>query len=665
MNGTVVAATTDIKSFNGPGADMKRWLLTLPVLLGGILGLAQADYVIVVANVGGVKTTPDNKTQPGGFPGDLAQDNEVPPRLIVAVVELAGWPAAGGNGELDRYNKGQSTMLRHRWGGYTPIISGDKILEKDEKNPKGQQENLSKFPGIAFLYGQRGKTAVKTPEGQLKEQEVIGAPLLYPVARRYELEHTKVINSRPTTKKYLDLAEWALQHGLPKKYEEVMDKLAGDIAYNKEPPVIRYVALKQRLSKALPDEPNSGWYAKLRDGYKRDTKDMLFYTIYHPNLEERDEALVGRKTRLEEAFRTWYYWWSLKGAELPLPEHRLVVFLVGPDEFLPRHDALTWKRPKSSLEGVDDKSMRWRHQHCTFTTAPIVADGFLVRRTDLAVLCYKRTDTTYEVLDSVSQADDPKRLLKLQPKDRPKPDEDEANEIKKATYALLLRELEEEGERAGVSHNASRQLLFATGLMPRNVAVPEWIQFGVGSFFETPLGAPWACPTDLSPLYFPTLKEETFKANSPRPEMVKLLRSVVTDSAFRQSATETNKPLALHKARANAWALTYFLLQAENDAGKPPMRDGLFRYGAELAKLPRDREIDEETLLVCFAKAFGAWDPRDGVKNSELESIAVRWFKFMIEKNLEADALLKRVEEVKQTVEKVANTPPLAEPIRP
>ena len=36
------------------------------------------------------------------------------------------------------------------------------------------------------------------------------------------------------------------------------------------------------------------------------------------------------------------------------------------------------------------------------------------------------------------------------------------------------------------------QRSLASGLLPRNVAVPEWLLFGMGSFFETPLQSPWA-----------------------------------------------------------------------------------------------------------------------------------------------------------------------------
>ena len=39
---------------------------------------------------------------------------------------------------------------------------------------------------------------------------------------------------------------------------------------------------------------------------------------------------------------------------------------------------------------------------------------------------------------------------------------------------------------AAVTHESTRQLLTATGLLPRNVVLPEWVQFGLPASFETP-----------------------------------------------------------------------------------------------------------------------------------------------------------------------------------
>src|SRR6185437_3746673 len=73
--------------------------------------------------------------------------------------------------------------------------------------------------------------------------------------------------------------------------------------------------------------------------------------------------------------------------------------------------------------------------------------------------------------------------------------------------SLMLKALEQEAELATVSHEVSRQLLFASGLLPRNVAVPEWALFGVGSFFETPLQSPWPTIGAPSPYYLPRWRE--------------------------------------------------------------------------------------------------------------------------------------------------------------
>jgi hypothetical protein len=658
---------------------MKRWLLTMPILLGGIFGLAQANYVIVVANVGGVKATPDPKTttQPGGLgSGDLYQDSESEPRLIVGIVELREWPDKG---ELDRYTLGQTTMLHHRWGGeknlgYIPVVSGDKILgDKSDKEEDKKQlnERLSNFPGIVFLHGQRTKLNIQTPEG-LKQFDAIGAPLLKTPAQRF-FEARNKHNSLPkaTTKKVLELAEFALQHGLVKDFESVMDGAVTSDRDKADPAVVRYARVRERLRNALPDEPDSGWYGELRKNaaFKRVTRvragdkgdatiDTLYFTVYHSLESSENDAIRSRLPRLDDAFRTYYYWWALKGPEVPLlPPHRVVVVLTGPGEFFSRHEALTFKRMKSALDTPDgkdprDESLLWRHQHSTYSNGPIVADGFVARRPALAVLCVKRTDQTFHSLDKVFDTpESTKKMMKLTLNDRPRPDADEPDKIRRYTYALLLKSMEEDGERAGVSHNISRQLLFVSGVLPTNVAVPEWIQFGLASFFETPLGAPWASPTDLSPLYWsPAFKKEF--GSLGREQMVKVLQSVVTDRDFRQSVSETNKPLALYRARAFAWNLTYFLATADKDT-----RAGLVQYGRELAKLPRDREIDEQTLLLCFARAFGLLKTDREIDETKWNEFALRWQDVMREKNLESAELLTAVETYRDAVEKAANPP--------
>ena len=50
---------------------MKRWIAAIALLLGGVIGLAQGDYIIIVANLGLSKDDTANGAGPGGagFPG--------------------------------------------------------------------------------------------------------------------------------------------------------------------------------------------------------------------------------------------------------------------------------------------------------------------------------------------------------------------------------------------------------------------------------------------------------------------------------------------------------------------------------------------------------------------------------------------------------------------
>src|SRR5207253_6658106 len=59
------------------------------------------------------------------------------------------------------------------------------------------------------------------------------------------------------------------------------------------------------------------------------------------------------------------------------------------------------------------------------------------------------------------------------------------------TLTLVLKAMEEDGKRATVTHEGTRQLIAALGLLPRSVEAPQWIDFGMASFFETPKGSYW------------------------------------------------------------------------------------------------------------------------------------------------------------------------------
>jgi hypothetical protein len=279
--------------------------------------------------------------------------------------------------------------------------------------------------------------------------------------------------------------------------------------------------------------------------------------------------------------------------------------------------------------------------------SPVVADGFFAHRDNIAVFAPQRLDQQYEDLRDVVKANtqigDPMLLLKGK------------GDPALQTMMLMLKSLEEDGQLATASHDGTRQLLAATGLkgsgeperplLPRAVVAPEWIQFGMGSVFETPSSSPWvnvglpsvACMPQHN--YLSQFQEAVRFDKMDKPPVA--LTKVVTDQYFRE-ASGTKDKAGLVKARPLAWSLTYFLTQKK--------LDGLLRYFKELDKLPRDLEFDSDVLLGAFARAFDLTDARNpaAVDNAKLASLAQEWRSYIQQLPDEMRDIVKEVRDIQK-----------------
>ena len=80
-----------------------------------------------------------------------------------------------------------------------------------------------------------------------------------------------------------------------------------------------------------------------------------------------------------------------------------------------------------------------------------------------------------------------------------------------------------------------------------------------------------------------------------------VIRRIVQRWLFPQSPHSSQGRGRTEQSRGNRLVLCFHL------ARKEPAR--LKRYFEELARMPRDLELDDEVLLACFARAMDAWDP--------------------------------------------------------
>jgi hypothetical protein len=354
-------------------------------------------------------------------------------------------------------------------------------------------------------------------------------------------------------------------------------------------------------------------------------KHSKHYTLIHDVANEaRAEEWLKR---LEQNYRGFFYWFVLNSKPLPLPNRRLVAVLVeNPDAFERQHKDI-----------FDDVEM--------------VADGFYDHRDNLAIFSASRLDQPYTALKTIV-----KGIL-----ERGKWDENDLlvgkrkrgvllNEYARAaTLVLLKKALEDESERASISHEGTRQLLAAVGLAPRSIELPRWIDFGMASFFETPKGSFWTTIGGPNQLYLAEFKKRnrTRKLDKIASEA---LKKVVTDWFFHQVKSGPTHDKDLMTARMSAWALTYFLANKKSDE--------LLRYYQELRGLPRDLAFDEEVLLGIFARAFGLSDP---TKPNELDAnklaiLADQWYRYI------RDEVTLEAEESLNAISGAPTKPPAATP---
>jgi hypothetical protein len=581
---------------------MKRSLLALAALAGMSLGIVRADYIIIKVNM------------------DVAPAQAAPVQPVPGVGQPMPQPMPKPAGPK-KVPSGKLTIIApFEYAKMQPIDT------RAFNPPLPQGASVGMFThkwGVSYLY--TDDEFIQIAPSKIEQGITWVVPIKRPtVLQQFEKRKGENPKDKSGTKK-LDLAMHALENGLLKQCVEVMDELSkSDLS--KEPAKVTDAVKafdKVRKDLARPvsrDEPAILWKNELR--YQSTPSEEGHYVLLH------DTTGIGevknRLARMERNMEAFYYWFALRGKALPVPDRRMVGIVI-------------------------EKQTEFSATYKACGSPTFVADGFFGRRDNLVVFSASRLDPVCEPLarhfTELIQAGWPLKDM-MNPKWKPPAGKQitpqEFYQIH--TMALVKRILEEESEIATVSHQCSRQLLAAIGMLPRSVEIPEWVQFGWPAFFETPKFDPtthtvafW--PGTGAPSWTYLVQWKLWEIDKQLEEPLDGLMGVLTDRFFRE-AQRTRDPEKLLKARTYAWALAYFL--ANKDL------DGLLRYGEELSQLPRDLEFDGEVHLGCFARAFKRDDPTkpNGADLTKLEALARDWYKFIGIEPLQMPELLPEAQKV-------------------
>jgi hypothetical protein len=650
---------------------MRQWWLSIAITLGGAVGLASAEYLVIVANVGqthaGEKSTTPGMTRPsgpsnpgypmgprpsgppGGFlppgmKGPMGATGDTPPadtkeieeKILVAFLPLEH-PLSGT--PLTEYKSKAVFSVPYQSKYHAHVVSLDFVTDHSDLTQIGVSLH-------------RNKVEPKNPAGHQLE-----TPSQKFTSKRNHLIATANLDQ----KNLIELLDLAISHGLNKEVPGIIEDLE---KLDKNDPLVKsYHQLQEALMKPLPADPLAAQHIGLTKDRK--TVDSAHFTLWYSDLKEGD--IHSRLDRLEDTLRSYYYWWYLladhhKGMPLPLPTAKLTVLLDGQEEkFRELHGQLSFRRNPAAHKGDPEQ--------LSISQFPLVSGGYYSRPENVAVVSFKRIDPKYDLLTAhctnvdIWNGKTPEQWLTARWDPTPA---QMASKSQATSFAMMAKLMEDDAERASISHNVSRQLVIASGLLPRGVAAPEWVQFGLGSYFETPFNAPWASPTDVSSLYWPIFNElraHRGKEKTPSHERVETkdgqtLTMVIKDGYFREiPANNADLPAQLNRARATAWSLMYFLAQKE------PVK--LRAYLAELSRLPRDMELTDEVLERCFYRGFGLWnEASQRPDDSAVADLERDWFK-ALDFRPDFEELLATVKKARETMVKAVTKAPATNPTGP
>jgi Protein of unknown function (DUF1570) len=591
---------------------MRRWFLASALLLG-IASLARADYLLLIVNLNGKPPAPPGTA---GRPG-------------VPTGPIAGIPGLGGRPEPEDVDPDGLVVT---------------ILEVDTLKEALRSIFQSGRAPVLFTHAWgKGNLVTKTSSGShvllLTAPEGRSIP---PVWRRYRTAEAELLKTegteKPSAKQYVNLARWALQHHDLHHCAENLDK-AAELDKN-NPVVANYIKVKAELDRPLPKEnPGSDLIStgKLLQGFKVAQTDTHHYAVLHNLPSDSLAEKHGPLDRLEEGFRAYYLWWAFQGFALPVPKTRLLAVVCDSarsDDFV---------RLQKTLGGD-----------------ATVAGSFFARRENLPIFLSKRNDPTYTKLsvaasEQIEQHDHQYLLTGKRSKPLKQDLMSKIEQLKLSqtedearVRALSLKTLEVEWEKTSTSHLTGRQMLFASGELPSNVNVPEWIQFGMGSFFETPLQSAWGGVGVPSPYWLPKYKEFTKLGVFKRDTALATLKRVVTDGYFRHISSSEDSEFTT-KGETASWSLAYYLATQRTE--------GLHRYFQELSKMPRDMELDDDVLLECFCRAFNCM-VNGKIDEKELARIAVGWHEVINGSQLKDPGEEALYEEIRRDLGLLFSTPP-------
>jgi hypothetical protein len=369
-----------------------------------------------------------------------------------------GGGAGGGNANANTNERSIAVLVPYSRLSDQPIYKGK--MASADRNPR--MPHITHEFGVSVLYHDGTNVQVKADDHP-------------PIDANIKAEYKKWVvqpDRKPDTLvRLIDEALKADLVDLAYEYTESLERLVAErkgAEPNIEAFVKAYAELKTKLNDPLKsDAVVEQWKSKM-GGTAVVAEDAAHFSVIHFGDQNLSAESLARKVKLlEKNYKAFYLWHALKlRRALPLPESKLIVVVA---------------RRGGEMNDLRDR----------VDGLPLIGDSFFSQQHNILVLSPERMDdlgrSFFEAARSkyAQEGFNRNELLKgnhpavkepLTPTDV----------ALASTYALVDKMLEVETDAAIISSEGTRQLFAASGLLPKHVLLPQWMEHGLASVLQHP-----------------------------------------------------------------------------------------------------------------------------------------------------------------------------------
>ena len=386
----------------------------------------------------------------------------------------------------------------------------------------------------------------------LDDAIVVKAPTRLEEFKKYSLKAAKSKDIQD----YLEAARQAIKRGMLKEFYECCSA-----AHKLDPehPTVKRLAEARRLVKR-PLGDHSAVERKLRE-----SSNLLNWKVevssHYVVLHDTSDVKVGRKTRakaridlLETVYESYFMKFALDGVVLQPPKEHLMILLFAEEK--------TFHRYAMSID----------------PDLQLVA-GYWSHTDNIGVFYDQGSTKAMKLLASIAE-DMQRTKVRMRGTAASQEMAHLAN-----SFELLVKVAREESDIEVVSHEATHQLAANSEIMPRTKVGARWAHEGLASYFETPAGAGWG---GIGAVNQTRLADYRVVARDPRRSRLEL---IVSDQLFYVARNHGEAV----EAYGQAWALTYFLMEAHFEK----LREYYKRC------LDMEDEATPQSRVQAFSEVFG------------------------------------------------------------